>query len=190
MEANFKRLVQGLNPWAPLFAFVALFQFMRGANFDAIYFCAVVALLIIQSKGSSRFVLPDRPRFKSLTTILFLLAFGILLFLVPRRSSLEVALMISILLIAFTFAWHRDPESTRNKTGNITKAAWLWAGLAISTSLWELSAYVLSDLVKDPYAFPTISVLMKPFMETSFGRASFLAIWLVAGWALLLRNRR
>jgi hypothetical protein len=190
IEARFKKAISGLSPWMPLFAFIGLFQFMRGAIFDAIYFFSVVLILLLDWKGWFPFEIPKRPALSRLPVLAALTGFGVLLYLLPRRGPVEVALMIAMFLVALALSWHRDSGPIPSAPPQLLLSKWLWLTLAILISLWELFAYILSDVAGSIYAYPTISVVMDPFLKSDAGRASFLAAWLLAGFALLRIPRR
>jgi hypothetical protein len=182
---KFKLSVQRLNPWTPLFAFVALFQLLRGANFDAIYFSVVVLILLVDSWKAFPYSFPKRPNIGLLGASLFSLMFGLLLFLAPRKSPFEIALMIGAFLLVLGLVWYKDsgpiPESTRA----MNRSKWLWITVGVLINLWELFSYVANDVTGNSEEFPTISVLMSPVMADPIGRVLFLALWLMSGLTLL-----
>lgn len=190
IEDALKRALGGLNPWIPLFAFVALFQLMRGAFFDAIYFSAIVAILVVDWKNWFPYQFPKRPQLNRYFAASILAGFGTLIYLLPRRGPIEIALMISMLLVALAMVWYKDSGPNIGLTSQLRRTKWLWLILGVLISLWELFAYILSDVAGSVYAYPTISVLMDPFMKSDLGRATFLAIWLWVGFALLRIPRR
>lgn len=185
MEASLKRAIGGLNPWLPFFAFVALFQFMRGALFDSIYFLVIVLTLVLDWKNWFPYQLPAKPKLNYRLLFGSFALFGLVLYFLPRRSPIEIALMIALFFVVLSLSWHKDSGPLPKATPQLTRAKWLWLALAIAISLWELFAYILSDVARDVSAFPTISVVMDPFMKSDFGRATFLGAWLLIGLALL-----
>jgi hypothetical protein len=55
----------------------------------------------------------------------------------------------------------------------------------------ELIAFIGEYFTEDDTAFPTISVILDPVLETQLGRAAFVALWLMAGIYLLgVRRKR
>lgn len=188
-ERMAKRFLFGLNPWIPLFAFVAAFQAMRGANFDAIYFSVVAIVLIVDWKKLFPFEFPGKPnlKFHQLTIIPGLIIFALLA--LDRKSPIEVALMLSLLLVAVALVWYKDSGPQPDNTKALRLSKWLWITLAVMISLWELFAYILSDVASDKYAYPTISILMVPFMESEAGPLVFLLIWFAIGVSLLKLRR-
>lgn len=188
--SSFQRLVSGLNPWAPLFAFVALFQFLRGANFDTVYFSLVVVILLLDSKKIFPYEFPNRPKLNLWLVIAVSIFVAALLYLAPRRSALEVAIMVAVFFVGLTLIWHKDAGPKKLLTIQLNRAKWLWILVGVLVSLWELFAYILSDIADDSSAYPTVSVLMGPFMASEWGRLVFLTLWLAAGISLLRIERK
>jgi hypothetical protein len=52
--------------------------------------------------------------------------------------------------------------------------------------VWEATAFILSVTTPNGIEnFPTISVLLDPFVENLWGRVVFVGLWLAAGYGLL-----
>ena len=55
----------------------------------------------------------------------------------------------------------------------------------------ELFAYIFATVYKDDTSYPTISVLVNPVLESPYGRAIFLVLWMLIGVGLLqIRKKR
>lgn len=182
---KFKLSLQRLNPWTPLFAFVALFQLLRGANFDAIYFSVIVLILLTDSWKAFPYNFPSKPKIGLFGASVFSSLFGLLLFLVPRKSPFEIALMIGAFLIVLGLVWYKDSGPVPELTRAMNRSKWLWITCGVLINLWELFSYVANDLTGDSEEFPTISVLMSPVMADPVGRVLFLTLWLMAGLTML-----
>jgi len=187
IQESFKALVSGLNPWAPLFAFVGMFQLMRGATFDAIYFFGIVLILLIDGWKIFPYELPTRPRIPLSLASAFSVLFGALLFLTPKGSALQVALMLGVLFILLGVVWYEDSGPMPKASAALTRAKWLWIVCGISVNLWELFSYLAGDLTGDNSLYPTISIIMTPVMSDPLGRFLSIAIWMIVG-LLLIRN--
>lgn len=81
--------------------------------------------------------------------------------------------------------WRRNNGERNKMTKREIKSAKGWMLIGIALSLWELTAYVLASISKDDYAYPTISVLISPYVDQLFGRAIFLFFWVAFGFLLL-----
>lgn len=189
LEATLKSWLSGLNPWMPLFAFVALFQFMRGAIFDALYFSFIVLVLLLNWKNLFPFEFPSKPKLKLSWLISGAVIFGILISAVPRKSPIEVALMLGALFTALALIWYKDSGPITKSTKALVRSKWAWISYGVLVSLWELFAYILSDVAGDPNAYPTISIVMAPVMADQTGRTIFLVLWLLVG-VMLIRTER
>lgn len=67
----------------------------------------------------------------------------------------------------------------------------VWGVIAVAVCIWELTNFFLglpSTAASD--AHPTISSLVEPFVSWTFGRIVFVALWLLAGLALLRKGRK
>lgn len=189
-EVTLKSWLSGLNPWMPLFAFVALFQLMRGAIFDALYFTFIVSVLFVNWKNIFPYEFPKKPKPNLVLIIFGAIAFGVAIALVPRKSPIEVALMVGALFIALALVWYKDSGPQARMTLPLSRSKWAWISFGVLVSLWELFAYILSDVANDPYAYPTISILMEPVMADQIGRAIFLVVWLLVGVMLVRIERK
>lgn len=189
-EAALKRALSGINPWIPLFAFTGLFQYLRGAYFDTIYFAVVVTILVVDWKRWFPYQFPKKPQLSLWSAAFTAALIAMLLFAIPRKSEFEVALMIAIFLSTLALVWYKDSGPTINMDAALNRTEWLWITLGILISLWELFAYILSDVADDSYAYPTVSILMSPIMASDWGRAGFALLWLLIGIALLRIRRR
>lgn len=167
-----------------MFAFVALFQFLRGANFDAIYFSSIVAILLIDGRKLFPFEFPMKPKVKSVMVAAGATALAITLTFLPRRSEFAIALMIAIFLIALALVWYRDAGPETKKTPALIRSKWLWFAIVVAACLWELTSYIRSDMVGDSTAYPTVSILMGPLMNDPIGRGLFVSVWLLIGFWL------
>lgn len=190
LEARLKLWLRGLNPWMPMFSFVALFQFIRGAQFDALYFAFIVVVLAIDWKQLFPFEFPGKPKPNLLILTIGSAVFGVAISLAPRKSPIEVALMVSALFVAISLVWYKDSGPLPKLTPALIKSKWVWICFAILVSLWELFAFILSDIAGDPYAYPTISIVISPVMADGLGRAIFLTVWLLIGVVLLRIERK
>jgi hypothetical protein len=62
----------------------------------------------------------------------------------------------------------------------------VWAALAVAIALWELTSFLQQpNPIDDSYAHPTISAIVEPRLDSWWGRAIFLLLWVSAGFWLL-----
>jgi hypothetical protein len=63
--------------------------------------------------------------------------------------------------------------------------------LALFMAVSELFAYIFATVFKDDRTYPTISILVNPVLESPYGRAVFLILWMLIGFGLLqVRKKR
>lgn len=190
LDEKFMAWIKGLNPWMPLFAFVALFQFIRDAQLDALYFSFIVLVLALNWKNAFPFEFPRKPKPNLLGLVIGSAVLGFLIAIAPRKSAIEIALMIGSLFIALALIWYKDSGKLPSSSLALDRSKWAWISFGVLVSLWELSAYILSDVAGNVNAYPTISVLMAPVMADPVGRSVFLIIWLLIGVMLVRVERK
>lgn len=180
-----KLFLRGINPWLPVLAFVTLFHILRGAYTDALIFGAGAALLIADWKKLIPWHIPNRPLMSKSATIFVILVASSVLFFSDRGGWQDVVLLLALIPISLTLVYYRDYGPKPSATKEMARTKWLWLSLAIAMALAELFAYIWASIYKDDESFPTISILVNPFLETGIGRAVFLTLWMLIGVGLL-----
>ncbi len=103
----------------------------------------------------------------------------------PFTIPIGAAVAVPSVIVA-ALAW--GPPGPTTSTGADQKAtrrlAAPWAALFALLSAFEVAAY-LSSPRRD---HPTLSSMADALMNTHPGRAGLFALWLLLGWALLLRR--
>lgn len=173
--------------WIAILGIMAGFQTWRGAYVDGLLFFALTAMLIIDQATAGRLMVLKRhisvPRFVifGITGVL-----GALLVMSPRRSWVDLLTLISIGLTVLIVAWQPAPAHTTRNPKSYRRSIYIWSILAVGMSLWEVVAFVLSVTVGlGTDNFPTVSVILDPFVSNLAGRTIFVALWLAAGLGLL-----
>lgn len=180
-----KQLLRGINPWLPVFAFVTMFHLQRGSVVDAIIFGTGTLLLIADWKKLVKFHMPERPQI-SVQALLFVMAISsAVLFFSERNSWQDKVLLLALAPIAVVFVYYRDhgPKPSSNKVMARTK--WIWVTLALVMAVSELFAYIFAEVFQDDLTYPTISILVNPILDSPYGRAIFLIVWMAIGVGLL-----
>lgn len=174
------KLLEGFNPWVLIFIATALFQAWRGSWPDFAIFTIASLLLLGQIFGLDKVGFNSQPKFSAWAIATVVMVSAVILYLAPRHSLVTNTTLIAFIPIGIALVMYRDvPIPSPNKIVRRTRALWAWWGLLFA--LIELSAYVASDLANDFSKYPTISVFLDPVLETPFGRAVFVAGWLLAG---------
>ena len=180
-----KRLLKGINPWLPVFAFVTVFHITRGATTDAIYFGFATSLLIADWKQLIPGRMPERRRLSKRIVWAAIVGSSIVLLITERGSWPDITVLIAILCFALWLAYYRDHGPKPSLTPMMNRTKWVWMTLSLSMAVSELFAYIFANVNKDDHTFPTISVLVNPFLEDPLGRVVFLTCWALIGVGLL-----
>lgn len=112
-------------------------------------------------------------------------AIALALTFLPHHSMFHPVIFFVILGIVLTLVWHKDAGEKTKPTPREKRARTLWAALCVGILLWELAANVLGQIYETLYAFPTLSVLIDPALDTLWGQGVFVVLWLTAGWGFL-----
>jgi hypothetical protein len=178
--------------WICFLAIMAGFQTWRGAYVDGILFFALVAMLILDRLTAGRIVIIKRPFIApKAVTLAITGTLGVVLVVAPRHSWVDLAVFIAIGVTVLLVAWEPAPERVQRPHKSYVRSMWMWSMLAVALCLWEATAFVLSVSVPGGSEdFPTISVLLDPFVENTWGRLVFVGLWLAAGYGLLRFWRR
>jgi hypothetical protein len=173
--------------WIAILALMSAFQLWRGAYVDGILFSALAAMMIIDRLTNGRLVIMKKPVVApKVVTLGITGVLGVVLILAPRHSWVDLVAFIAIGVTVLIVAWEPSPERVKRPHSALLRSMWFWSMAAFALSLWEAAAFVLSvTLPGGNDNFPTISVLLDPFVEGIGGRFVFVALWLAAGYGLL-----
>lgn len=186
-----KKLLRGINPWLPVFAFVTAFHINRGSLGDAIIFGLGTLLMIADWKKLIPWHMPEKPKVNTwVMALLVVLSCGVL-FLAERNGWQDKVLLIALAPIALVMVYYRDHGPKPGASKQMTRSKWIWMSLALFMAVSELFAYIFATVYKDDRSYPTISILVNPVLESPYGRGVFLALWMLIGFGLLqVRKRR
>ncbi|MBB5640727.1 hypothetical protein [Cryobacterium roopkundense] len=177
--------------WLLALAIMAGFQWWRGARIDGVLFTVAVILVVVDLvKGS--LVEPFIRRHTVPRGVILACAalVGVTLVVTPRNGWLALAGVIIAGAGVTLLAW--DPQRVRDVRPDtaVRRSSTIWALLAISLCVWEALALVIS--ATSPLAatialqaFPTVSVLLDPFLQSWVGQTFFVGCWMLAGLGLL-----
>lgn len=173
----------------PVFAFVTMFHIMRGSVGDAIIFGTGTALLIADWKKLIPLHMPERPQI-SIKTILFVMAISsAVLFFSERSGWQDKVLLLALAPVAVVMVYYRDHGPKPSSTPLMARTKWIWITLALIMAVSELFAYIFAEVYQDDLTYPTISILVNPVLDSPYGRAIFLIVWMAIGVGLLQIRR-
>lgn len=173
--------------WMSVLTIMATFQTWRGAYVDGILFYAIVAMLVIDRLTGGRIVLMKKPVVApKVVTLGITGVLGAVLVLAPRHSWIDLVAFIAIGVTVLIVAWEPYEVRVKRPRHALIRSVWFWSLAAVAICLWEATAFVLSVTMPGGNEnFPTISVLLDPFVENQWGRMVFVGLWLAAGYGLL-----
>lgn len=180
-----KRLLKGINPWLPVLIFVSAFHINRGSIGDAVIFGVGSLILIADWKKWIHWHMPERPRLSGWVIGLLVAVCFMVLLLTERNGWQDKVLLLTLAPIALVMVYYRDHGPKPAPTKQMMRTKWIWMTLALVMALSELFAYIFATVYKDDQTYPTISILVNPILESPWGRAIFLSLWLLAGIGLL-----
>lgn len=186
-----KRLLKGINPWLPVLVFVTAFHFNRGSIGDAVIFGIGCLIMIVDWKKFIPWHMPEPPKINAWGIgLVIAVSFSVLL-LTERNGWQDKVLLLTLAPIALVMVYYRDHGPKPGATKQMARTKWIWMTLALVMAVSELFAYIFAAVYKDDKTYPTISILVNPVLESPWGRAMFLTLWLLIGVGLLqIRKRR
>ena len=186
-----KGVLRGINPWLPVLIFVTAFHINRGSIGDAIIFGIGCLILIADWKKWIPWHMPERPKVSGwVIGLAIAISFSVLLF--TERTGWQARLLLLTLVpIALVMVYYRDHGPKPGATKEMARTKWVWMTLALVMAVSELFAYIFATVYKDDTSYPTVSVLVNPTLESPWGRAIFLTLWMLIGVGLLqIRKKR
>lgn len=174
-----------MSPWTIAFSVNFLFQLYRGNLQDIIIFALALTLIALESTHYLDWI----PEFKSLrfskVNIGVLALSGIYILFAKLDTNLTLWVFALIFLFMFLALWRREDGERRKLTARELRSAWSWSFIGIGLCIWELIAFVLAEVFRDDYSYPTISVLIEPYINDRPFRAIFIFLWCSGGYLLL-----
>jgi len=180
------RGILGLNTWIWVYGLVLLLQLIRGSWGDTIIFAFDSALIVANELGMLKFLRHERPRVQKRVIAIGMAVLLVLLSLIPPHTAASAVVFIGILPLALWMVWYQDRGAKPKANRSMFLARVVWLCFSIAVCLWEYASNLMTIATKDLYAFPTISVLIAPWIDGSAGgRFVFSAVWLLLGLAFL-----
>ena len=179
-----------INPWVWMFTTTSALQVFRGSRLDTIIFVASTLIIWVSASGLFAEDVKGPVKIKRQTIFLVAALFIAALSVVPRHTFIHGVLIVAILPLVIRLVWYRDSGRKEKADSRINRAKYLWLFLSLGLTTWEFMANILGQLVNDLHTFPTLSVLIDPWLETSFGQAAFVVLWFITGIGFLGLWRR
>ena len=169
--------------WIITFFIGTVFQFWRGSQIDTLVFATVTSLLLLASQDI--FELPNLSAMRLGMSTTLLSIFTLVFFLAPNHSVLSAIFYLALIPLLLKNMWRSDSTITELPTPAIRRASWIWFTIAVITCLAELGNYFAADATHNDKVYPTITVLVDPFVANSAGKVAFVFLWAIIGVGLL-----
>jgi len=185
-----QRLKRGFSYWTVAFLVTTLLQFFRGSPLDALVFSSGTVILLISS-FYPKVHMPGRG-FKLAATWGGPFAFALLVifYLIPRHDQWMAIILWTLFPVVLVLAWLGPHRAPKMNDPRLQRAQHIWIEWALIVCFWEYAANIIGQLAASNEAFPTISLVLDPFMDKTLGKVVFTAVWLWMGYNLLFRLNR
>ena len=175
------------STWTLILAFTFLIQVYRWSVADMVIFGVLTAILFFESaKFSWKY---NGIEVNQTSAAIFAVISSIYLFTSKRQEFSLAGYFLLLAFLTLISIW-RAKDDAHKLTKREFASALYWSAIAGLLGLWEFLALVLSRIVKDDKAFPTISELLVPKLDSKFERLQFTLIWLTIGFYFFEKWRK
>lgn len=166
---------------------MASFQTWRGAYVDGILFYALVLMLVIDRLTGGRIRILRQPILApKVVTLAITGTLALILVVAPRHGWVDLVTMVAIGVVVLILAWEPAPAHRALPEPSLKRSALVWSILGVGLCVWEALAFIFSVTMPDgDENYPTVSVLLDPMVENTWGRIFFVGLWLAGGLGLL-----
>lgn len=189
-DSKLKVVKASFNPWVLIFVGTAIFHTWRGSFEDILIFGGSALLILSQVAGLTKYGFQKQPQLSPIAIGTVVVAAALALYFSERHGFVNLLTLLIFIPIGIVLLLYVDAENQIPPTGPVRRSRLVWGIWAISFAFIELIAYLGSKLSGDLELFPTISVLLDPVLDDPLGRATFVALWLIAGVYLFGIRRR
>lgn len=169
--------------WLVVFIGGAIFQLWRGSPVDTLVY-ALVALLVILA-AQEKFRTPEFSATRFMIAASTLLVSTLVFLLFPIHSWTTAVLYLLLLPMLLRIIWQKESKQSQGSTSALKRSSKIWFAIGSLTCICELGNYFASDITHDDKAFPTLTVLVDPFVADRLGKVIFVVVWTVIGVGLL-----
>lgn len=173
------------NPWFWVFAITTALQVFRGSPKDTIIFSLSGVAVWISASGVLGNRFGNKIRVNRAWTFWGVVLFAIALTVIDRHGYIDGALILALLPLVLRLVWYSDTGPKDKPDPRMARSRTLWTILCLGITAWEFMANILGQLAGSLTIYPTISVLIDPLLDTKYGQAGFVILWLALGIGLL-----
>ena len=176
-------MYRNVSLWIAIFFVNFIFQLYRGSGPDLIFFGLALALVVLESIGLLDWI----PEFRSLRKIAIntLPIFGTLFIFAKRESAIGRYLFYALFVFMFLALWRRNSGDQSNLSKREINLARSISLILILICAWEILMFTLAQIFSDDWHYPTISVLIVPYLDGLIGRTVFVLLWSALGIFLI-----
>jgi len=168
--------------WLIVFIGGAAFQFWRGSPTDTLVYASVALLVIVAAQEKLRNPEFSATRFTTAASTLLVSTLVFTLF--PIHSWLTAVFYLLIVPVLLRIIWQKESKPSQGPTSALRRSSKIWFAIGSLTCICELGNYFASDITRNDKAFPTLTVLVDPFVADRLGKVIFVAIWAAIGVGL------
>ncbi len=169
--------------WIITFFIGTIFQFWRGSQIDTLVFAVFTSLLLVASQEMLGF--PNLRATNFATSFGILFVFTLVFTIVGIHSVLSAIFYLALVPLVSKSMWRGDSNVVVTSTPAIRKASSIWFTIGVVTCLAELGNYFAAAATHNDKVYPTITVLVDPFVAHISGKIVFVLLWATIGVGLL-----
>jgi hypothetical protein len=173
------------NPWFWVFAITTGLQVFRGSAKDTIIFSLCTLAVWISASGVLGNRFGNKIEVNRAWTFWGVVVFAIALTAIDRHGYIHGVLVLTVLPIVLRLAWYSDRGPKEKPDPRMARSRTLWTILCLAITAWEFMANILGQFAGSLKIYPTISVLIDPLLDTKYGQAGFVILWLAIGIGFL-----
>lgn len=168
--------------WIIAWVIGTLFQFWRGSQIDTLVFATITALLLLASQDILEIPKLVAIGFRTSVAILFVCTF---VFIISRIHTFPSTIFyLALVPLILKNMWRNDAFDDLPSTPTIRRSSWIWFTIGLLTCLAELGNYFAAYVTHNDKAYPTITVLVDPFVANYAGKIFFVSLWSFIGVGL------
>lgn len=168
--------------WIIAFLINTSFQFWRGSQLDTLVFATVTAMLLVASQDIFTLANLRATNFWASTGLLSVCT---LVFIVANiHSVLSAIFYLALVPVLLGNMWRNDSTAEVKSTPAIRRSSQIWFVIGVCTCLAELGNYFAAYATHNDKVYPTITVLVDPFVAHNAGKITFVLLWGIIGVGL------
>lgn len=168
--------------WLVVFIGGAAFQLWRGASIDTLVYASVTFLVI--AAVQDKIGMPEFSPTRFATAASTLLVGTLVFILYPIHSWTTAIFYLLLVPVLLRIAFRKDSAPAQDSTDALRRSSKIWFAIGSLTCICELGNYFASDFTHDDKSFPTLTVLVDPFVADSVGKVIFVIVWMAIGVGL------